>query len=483
MKNIKEYIKKLNEYESVEYEYKIKLNKEEPRKWAKTVVAFANKYGGKLYVGVCDDGRVIGIDVDDVDTEQRYFVDFVKQRITPQIDFEIEYIHVDEKKVVLCIDIKEFKGDIVRYINKDKGNEEVFVRKPGSTYLADFDESMRLYLRKSHEPYDARITEHKIDNYTFHSLNEKYKEMNNTFTDVTIKQLMNTKMANEEGFLTIAGMLFVDKREEQFPLIHMRKWVGFSKGDDVVLDRKEFRGNIIDQLEMAILFIKNNTKTGFVKLPNGRRDIDAYPDRSIIEALCNALAHRDYTIPGTQIDVDIYQDRLVIMSPGSFVPEGNAQDYESIDDVPSKRRNEVICDVFAMCKLMERSGSGFEKIKDVYKSYDNRFQPYIKSYPDYFSITLMDLTYESDYLELANYKKKETTYVNDNKIDAVDKEIILLMKKDATVTQNEIATQVKKSRRTVQTRIKKLQKADIIEREGSNKKSVWIVKETLENMY
>ena len=474
-KNIKDYIKQLNDFESIEYEYKVKLNKVKPQGWAKTIAAFANKGGGKLYIGVADNGTAIGILQGEVDKEQRYLVDFIKNRITPLIEFEIDYIHLDDDMIVICVETKEFKGDVVKYINKEKDNiEEVYIRKPGSTYLANFDESMRLYLRKSHEPYDARITDYNINDYTIHSLNEKYKEMNDALEDISMKQLINTRMVDDKGSLSIGGMLFIDKREEQFPLIHMRKWPGFNKGDDVVIDRKEFRGSIINQLNMALLFIKNNTKTGFVKMSNGRRDIDSYPERAVIEALCNALGHRDYTIPGTQVDIDIYQDRIVIMSPGSFLPDGNAQDYNSIDGIPSKRRNEVICDILALCKLMERSGSGFEKIREVYKAYENRFQPKVKSYEGYFSITLMDLTFNNDYENIVNKKIKEI--ITEDDLDEIDKKIIQIMMANPITTQNQIATSINKSKRTVQTRIKKLRVLDIIAREGSQKSGQWIVK-------
>jgi len=48
-----------------------------------------------------------------------------------------------------------------------------------------------------------------------------------------------------------------------------------------------------------------------------REEIRAYPKEAIREALVNAIAHRDYSISGTQIDVDIYIDRIDIVSPGS----------------------------------------------------------------------------------------------------------------------------------------------------------------------
>lgn len=82
-KSIKDYIRQLNDFESIEYEYKVRLNKDKPQGWAKTIVAFANKGGGKLYIGVADNGTAIGISQEEVDKEQRYLVDFIKNRITP----------------------------------------------------------------------------------------------------------------------------------------------------------------------------------------------------------------------------------------------------------------------------------------------------------------------------------------------------------------------------------------------------------------
>ena len=62
-------------------------------------------------------------------------------------------------------------------------------------------------------------------------------------------------------------------------------------------------------------FIERNTKTGWKKTPNGgREEVRAYPKEAIREALVNAIAHRDYSIAGTQIDVDIYCDRTEIVS-------------------------------------------------------------------------------------------------------------------------------------------------------------------------
>ena len=92
----------------------------------------------------------------------------------------------------------------------------------------------------------------------------------------------------------------------------------------------------------AINFIERNTETGWQKTPNGgREEIRSYPKEAIREALVNAVAHRDYSIAGTQIDVDIYCDRIEIVSPGSWLLPKNYEEYP-IGAIPSIRRNTII---------------------------------------------------------------------------------------------------------------------------------------------
>lgn len=79
-----------------------------------------------------------------------------------------------------------------------------------------------------------------------------------------------------------------------------------------------------------------------------------------MEVVVNALAHRDYLIQGSEVHVDMYDDRMVIYSPGSM-PEGRLIQTMNLEDIPSVRRNPVIADIFAQLGYMERKGSGMGK--------------------------------------------------------------------------------------------------------------------------
>ena len=96
------------------------------------------------------------------------------------------------------------------------------------------------------------------------------------------------------------------------------------------------------------------------KTANSREEMPEYVERSYHEALVNALAHRDYLVNGSEVHIDIYDDRMEIYSPGGM-PDGSIiQDRDPLT-VPSTRRNPVLADIFNRLGYMERKGSGFGK--------------------------------------------------------------------------------------------------------------------------
>lgn len=93
---------------------------------------------------------------------------------------------------------------------------------------------------------------------------------------------------------------------------------------------------------MKLQFIERYTKTGWKKTSDGgREEIRSYPKEAIREAMVNAIAHRDYSIYGTQIDVDIYSDRIDIISPGSWLLAKYYNEYPQ-GAIPSIRRKAAL---------------------------------------------------------------------------------------------------------------------------------------------
>ena len=100
-----------------------------------------------------------------------------------------------------------------------------------------------------------------------------------------------------------------------------------------------------------------------------RIEVEDYPVRAIREAIVNAIIHRDYQILGSEIHIDIYDNRLEITSPGGMIDGSFVQNLD-ITKISSMRRNRVISDIFNRLHFMERRGSGLTRIVESYSDYD-----------------------------------------------------------------------------------------------------------------
>ena len=142
-------------------------------------------------------------------------------------------------------------------------------------------------------------------------------------------------------------------------------------------------------------FVNQRMNHGVIKLADQRMNIDAYPARALFEGIVNAVAHRDYYLDGTQIQLDMFRDRLEISSPGGFYKGEKLGKTYDLSGIISKRRNELIAGLLVACNVMEAAGTGFDKITEEYANADEKHKPYIFSSSDHFTLVLPDLTYEN----------------------------------------------------------------------------------------
>lgn len=139
-------------------------------------------------------------------------------------------------------------------------------------------------------------------------------------------------------------------------------------------------------LREAMNFVKSNTKRGWEKLPNGRKNKLEYAERAVLETMVNHFIHRDYTVMGGEVHLDIYDDRLTVISPGGMYNGLLIQDLD-IADVSSERRNPILANVMAQLDYMERRGSGLTRICNETKALDgyrDELKPVFKSTPTQF---------------------------------------------------------------------------------------------------
>ncbi len=175
------------------------------------------------------------------------------------------------------------------------------------------------------------------------------------------------------------------------------RWNGLDKtnGREEAIDDKEFEGSLLLLLQNSIDFIKTNSKKRWKKVDTYRVEYPDYPERAIQEVLVNALIHRDYGELGSEVHIDVYDDRLEVYSPGGML-DGTFIQELNLSNISSKRRNPMVADVFSRIHLMERRGSGLKKVLDIYESqeeYDTSLRPEFRSTQTSFFAVLKNLNY------------------------------------------------------------------------------------------
>lgn len=390
--NFNEYIN-YEEFETKYYEFKEIVSHKNYEKWAKTITAFANTNGGKLFFGVDDDENAIGIEKEQIKQDILYINDICDKKIHPSIKYDFNKIKLENGKFILELIV--YKNlNLPVWLTRNDEQDVIYIRRDGESVIAHSSQIEELVLASKRKPFDREYINKKYYELSFNDLTKLYQENNDTNENINLKILKSFDAVSLDDAVSNGLLLFSDNCKFNNSNITCRIWPGLSKGSSKMIDKKTFTGNIPNLLDFARNYISLYTKRGLIKLNGeGRTNIISYPARAIEEALINAVSHRDYYIDGTQIDIDIFADRIQITSPGNFLLPGNAQDYQ-MKNIPSKRRNEIICKILELCNLMESSGTGFDKIVYEYEKYDEKFAPSIYSDPAQFIITLKDLTYK-----------------------------------------------------------------------------------------
>lgn len=447
--------------EDVKYEFKTILNKEDTFKWGKSLVALANGEGGIIYVGVSDDRIAFGLPYKEIDATKNLVYLEIDRHIFPHIDvsFEMRSVDADANNFVLAIKVKK-STSIVSYRHGDF-NEVVYVKGDGNSVPARPSDIISLGGKK--HGVDNSVSNIMYDENEWSSYISLCQEFRKAQDYPSVKELINNEIVNEEGYVTTGLLMFKDDYHGDDTRIHCRLFRGLSK-DDEVIDRAEFKGSIADCLINSLKFVKRNTKKGYRKLSNGgREDIFSYPEVAIREALVNAVAHRDYSIYGSQIDVNIFINRIEITSPGSWLLPKSYYEYE-VDDIPSIRRNQIICACLDLANLMERGGTGFKTINGLYSGYGDNKQPTVSSYDGFFIIRLYDLLYREEIIKEPTIEF-ELNQIKQAVIDA-------LRKGPKTVKELQSLSTYKSRDKFLSKVIRPLIKDGIIEREGNPKSKV-----------
>ncbi len=377
----------------------------------KEIVAFANSEGGTIYIGVSDDGEVVGIE--DSDKSGLQVSNMVHDNIKPDLSMFVSYRTLNfDGKEVLSIDVERVTNRPYYLANKGLRPEGVYIRHGFSSIPAS-DSTIRNMIKETDgDVYEALRSINQ--DLTFNSCENEFKNRNIDFKEQALKLVSN------DGLYTNLGLLLSD----QCP--YTIKAAVFEDYDQSLFkDRNEFSGSLLKQLEDVYSFIDkyNNNRSTFDKL--WRIDTRDYPEKALREALLNSIVHRDYSYSASTL-ISIYKDRLEIVSVGGLMP---GYELKDIKNGLSDTRNPNLANIFYRLKLIEAYGTGIKKIYDAYEL--SGCEPEIITTNNSFKIILPNI----------NYKQNNNLYISSPEMKYCDENILLKYLNDnQSITRKEVET-------------------------------------------
>ena len=443
--------------ECTEYDFKVMLEEKKPKSWLKSVSAFANSLGGSLFFGIDNDGIVKGLD------DVQHVCETISSRIRDYMDPlpEVEMIPHDIDGLHI-LQLKVNAGHYTPYYYIGDGQRIAFVRVGDESMPATAEQMVRLVLKGSNKTFDSLVTDYKAEDNTFVILANTFKKR--TTQEWNKKFLVSFGLVTNSGVLTNAGALFADDCPLWQSRLYCTRWDGKDKSD--AINDAEFTGNILLLLREAMNFVKSNTRRGWEKLPNGRKNKPEYAERAVLEAMVNHFIHRDYTVMGSEVHLDIYDDRLTITSPGGMYNGMLIQDLD-IADVSSERRNPILANVMAQLDYMEKRGSGLTRICNETKAlegYKDELKPMFKSTPTQFQTII--------------FASSDTPNVGDmseTKLTERQQKILDLIKESPTITGKQMSKALSVSQRTIESDLSVMQKIGVLKRKGKDNDGVWLI--------
>ena len=451
--------------ECTAYDFKLMLEEKKPKSWLKSVSAFANGLGGSLFFGIDNEGILKGLD------NVQYVCETISSKIRdymdPLPDVEMIPHRIDNLDI---LQLKINTGNYTPYYYVGDGQRIAFVRVGEESLPATAEQMLRLVLKGSNKTYDSLHTDYKAEDYAFTILANTFKTRTNQ--EWNKKYLLSFGLVTNTGILTHAGALFADDCPLWQSHLYCTRWDGKTKGD--AINDAEFTGNVLMLLREAMNFVKSNTKKGWEKLPNGRKNKPEYAERAVLETMVNHFIHRDYTVMGGEVHLDIYDDRLAVTSPGGMYNGMLIQDLD-IADVSSERRNPILANVMAQLDYMEKRGSGLTRIcneTQALDGYKDELKPVFKSTPTQFQTIIFA---SSDNQNVGDFVGD----MSEMKLTERQQKIVNLIKESATITAKQMSETLSVSPRTIERDLSLMKKVGILRRDGKDNDGVWVVIESI----
>lgn len=393
----------------------------------KEIIAFANCEGGTVYVGVADDGKVLG--VENADECALQISNMVRDAVKPDVTMFIHYETLEcDGKAVVAVNIQRGTNRPYYLAKKGLRPEGVYVRQGYSSVPAT-DTAIRQMIKETDG--DSFENMRSINQaLTFEATKKEFEKRNVVFGQ---PQMQTLKIVSADGIYTNLGLLL----SEQCPhTIKVAVFEGINQ--NVFKDRREFSGSLMQQLNEVYDYIDfhNQTHATFRKLL--RIDTRDYPEVAVREALLNTLVHRDYSFRASTL-ISIYDDRIEFVSIGGLLP---GLEFDDLMMGVSVCRNPHLANVFYRLQLIEAYGTGMKKIMGAYAN--ALVQPKIKTTNNAFKIILPNVNFTPKAAEV----HKDFEKAADLALDSNEEKVLQFLREHLMITRKETQTLLEVSQST-----------------------------------
>lgn len=441
----------IQEGESQSVEFKSSFNIE----LIETLVAFANTGGGKVFLGVKNNGQVVGVSLKN-ETLQNW-INEVKTKTTPGLIPDIEIVDYEDKKIVI-FNIQEYPVKPVATRGK------YYKRIANSNHLLSVSEVVNLHLQSFNTSWDYHINDHfKIEDLSLEKVQRSIDIINQTGTrvfDDPLTFLIKNDLIRDEKITNAAYLLFTN-RDTIITTIELGRF----QTETIIKDTARTKSDILNQVDQVIDFVKKHINKEII-ITGQPQNIQKwqYPLEAIREIVINMIIHRDYRSSSDSI-IKIFNDRIEFYNPGRLPDSITIEDLFT-NNYKSTPRNKQIADFCKSIGLIEKYGSGIRRIIDYFVQ-EKLPIPEFRNISEGFMVTVF--TTNKTWNVTENVTGNVTENVTENRLAR----IINIIQKDNKITTEKIAEKLSLTKRTILRDIEKLKKANRIQYIGSAKGGYW----------
>ena len=412
----------------------------------KEFVAFANSSGGKIFIGISDEKEIKGVHITNKLKSQ---IQDIANNCQPAIKILFE-----EFGNILIIEVRE--GEDKPY----KSSSGFYIRVGPNSQKLSRNEIIDFIKSEGKIKFDE-LTNQEFD-YNLHFDHKKYENflrlagISNILN--TPATLINLGIAEKPGSKLIfnnTGILFFAKNLNDI-YRHTMITCALYKGNEKVniLDRKDFNEDIVSNINDSMNFLKKHIPVRYEMTGSPKRkEIPEIPYDAFREAIINSIAHRDYFEQGSNVMVEMFDNRIEISNFGGLPKGLKPEDFGK----KSILRNPNIADLLHRIKYVEKMGTGINKIKRLLK---NAGLPKPK------------FEFTSFFTVIFRRTKKDIAVKT---VEKTVEKILSLIMNNPKITQKELMDEINLTRRGIEWNLKKLKDEGRILRIGPAKGGYWKV--------